>query len=101
MEGNRCGVGTDEPDRSRRRGRQRLASIVASAAVYSADELAPLWPALGIATGFTDKWPSVLKSAKRLEHELDFHGLPRLSKDTNFMRFNDYTIGGMLKLNCG
>jgi hypothetical protein len=45
---------------------------------YSAIELAPLWPALGIATGFTDKWPSVLKSAKRLEHELDFHGLPRL-----------------------
>jgi hypothetical protein len=45
---------------------------------YSAIELAPLWPALAIATGFTDKWPSVLKSAKRLEHELDFHGLPRL-----------------------
>jgi hypothetical protein len=45
---------------------------------YSAIELAPMWPALAIATGFTDKWPSVLKSAKRLEHELDFHGLPRL-----------------------
>jgi hypothetical protein len=45
---------------------------------YSAIELAPLWPALAIATGFTDKWPSVLKSAKRLEHELDFYELPRL-----------------------
>lgn len=45
---------------------------------YTADELAPLWPALGIVTGFTDKWPSVIKSARRLENELDFHGLPRL-----------------------
>lgn len=45
---------------------------------YTAVELAPMWPALAIATGFTDRWPSVLKSAKRLEHELDFHGLPRL-----------------------
>jgi hypothetical protein len=45
---------------------------------YTADELAPLWPALGIVTGFTNKWPTVLKSARRLEFELDFHGLPRL-----------------------
>jgi hypothetical protein len=45
---------------------------------YTAEELMPLWPALAIATGFTDKWPSVLKSAKRLGHELDFFGLPRL-----------------------
>jgi hypothetical protein len=45
---------------------------------YTANELAPLWPALGIVTGFTNKWPTVLKSARRLENELDFHGLPRL-----------------------
>lgn len=45
---------------------------------YTANELAPIWPALGIATGFRTTWPSVLKSAKRLEHELDFHRLPRL-----------------------
>lgn len=45
---------------------------------YTAEELAPMWPALAIATGFTDRWPAVLKSAKRLEHELDFCGLPRL-----------------------
>lgn len=45
---------------------------------YTADELAPLWPALGIATHFTSHWPTVIKSARRLEHELDFHGLPRL-----------------------
>jgi hypothetical protein len=30
---------------------------------YTTEELAPLWPALAIATGFTDKWPAVLKSA--------------------------------------
>lgn len=46
---------------------------------YTAEELAPMWPALAIATGYTDRWPAVVKSAKRLEHELDFHGLPRLS----------------------
>lgn len=45
---------------------------------YTADELAPLWPALGIVTGFTNRWPVVVKSARRLEFELDFHGLPRL-----------------------
>lgn len=46
---------------------------------YTAEELAPMWPALAIATGYTMHWPAVLKSAKRLEHELDFFGLPRLS----------------------
>lgn len=46
---------------------------------YTAEELAPMWPALAIATGFTNRWPSVVKSAKRLEHELDFYGLPRLA----------------------
>jgi hypothetical protein len=45
---------------------------------YTAEELAPLWPALGIATGFTQRWPNVLKSSRRLEYELDFQGLPRL-----------------------
>lgn len=45
---------------------------------YTAEELAPMWPALAIATGFTNNWPAVLKSARRLEHELDFYGLPRL-----------------------
>lgn len=42
---------------------------------YTAEELAPMWPALAIATGYTNRWPAVLKSAKRLEHELIFHGL--------------------------
>lgn len=48
---------------------------------YTANELAPMWPALAIATGFTNRWPvrqSLIKSAARLEHELDFHRLPRL-----------------------
>lgn len=45
---------------------------------YTAVELAPIWPALAIATGSTNRWPAVLKSARRLEHELDFHRLPRL-----------------------
>lgn len=44
--------------------------------IYGAWELAPLWPALAIATGYTDRWPAVVKSAKRLEHELRFYGLP-------------------------
>jgi hypothetical protein len=44
--------------------------------IYSAEELAPIWPALSIATGFTKYWPSVLKSPARLEFELEFHGLP-------------------------
>lgn len=47
---------------------------------YTAEELAPLWPALAIATGFTSRWPVVPKSAKRLEYELDFCGLPRLAR---------------------
>lgn len=52
---------------------------------YTADELAPLWPALAIATGFTNRWPAVVKSARRLEHELDFHGLPfRLLREQKY-----------------
>lgn len=46
---------------------------------YTAEELAPMWPALAIATGYTDRWPAVLKSARRLENELDYYGLPRLT----------------------
>lgn len=53
---------------------------------YTADELAPLWPALAIATGFTNRWPTVVKSARRLEFELDFYGLPRLAE------FREYFI---------
>jgi hypothetical protein len=45
---------------------------------YTAEELAPMWPALAIATGFTNRWPAILKSARRLQFELDFHKLPRL-----------------------
>jgi hypothetical protein len=45
---------------------------------YTAEELAPMWPALAIAVGHTTHWPSVLKSARRLEFELDYAGLPRL-----------------------
>ena len=46
---------------------------------YTAEELAPMWPALAIVTGYTNRWPAVLKSPMRLEHELDFHKLPRLT----------------------
>lgn len=42
---------------------------------YTADELAPLWPALAIAVGHTDRWREVPKSARRLEFELDYAGL--------------------------
>ncbi len=44
--------------------------------LLTAEELAPMWPALAIATGFTNRWPLVPKSARRLEFELDFYGLP-------------------------
>lgn len=43
---------------------------------YTAEELAPMWPALAIAVGHTTHWPPVPKSAKRLEFELDYAGLP-------------------------
>jgi len=44
---------------------------------YTAAELVPIWPALAIAIGYTMR---VLpqKGARRLEHELDYGGLPRL-----------------------
>jgi hypothetical protein len=43
---------------------------------YTAEELAPMWPALAIAIGHTAHWPAVLKSARRLKHELEYAGLP-------------------------
>lgn len=43
---------------------------------YTAEELAPIWPALAIAVGHTRHWPPVTKSPARLEHELDYAGLP-------------------------
>ncbi len=44
---------------------------------YTAAELAPIFPMLALALGLRDR-PGVRKSAKRLEHELDFAGLSRL-----------------------
>lgn len=52
---------------------------------YTAEELAPMWPALAIAVGHTTHWPPVPKSAKRLEFELDYAGLPRL--DFHYRQF--------------
>lgn len=48
-------------------------------AIYTAEELAPMWPALAIATGFTNRWPSGqigVKSASRLARELVEARLP-------------------------
>jgi hypothetical protein len=45
---------------------------------YTADELAPIWPAISLAIGYRLTWPSVLKSPKRLEHEMDFYGWPHV-----------------------
>lgn len=50
-------------------------------AIYKVEELAPMWPALAIATGFTDKWPAVLKSPARLANELIMAGLPFIDLD--------------------
>lgn len=43
---------------------------------YTVKELWALWPALAIAVGHAKRWPAVMKSASRLEHELDYAGLP-------------------------
>lgn len=51
---------------------------------YTAEELAPMWPALSIAIEYTNIWPAVPKSAKRLEFELDYVGLPRLGSWPEF-----------------
>jgi len=48
---------------------------------YTAEELAPLWPALAIAIGYTNDWPAVVKSPRRLEFELDYADLPRLDRE--------------------
>lgn len=43
--------------------------------IYTADELAPLWPMLALAVGWSDRPPS-LRGARRLEFELDYGLLP-------------------------
>jgi hypothetical protein len=60
---------------------------------YTAEELAPLWPALGIATGFTQRWPAVLKSARRLEFELDFQGCRGCGIFRNILFVSVFTTG--------
>ncbi len=50
---------------------------------YTAAELAPMWPALAIAVGATMRLAHP-KSAMRLEHELDFGGLPRVELELSF-----------------
>lgn len=47
---------------------------------YTAAELVPLWPVLALVLGIT-KTMEHPKSAKRLENELDFAGLPYFVKD--------------------
>jgi len=47
---------------------------------YTAAELAPLWPVLGVVLGITARTEHQ-KSAKRLENELDFAGLPYFIRD--------------------
>lgn len=44
---------------------------------YTAAELAPMWPALGVLLGITAR-PSAMKSANRLSNELDFARLPMI-----------------------
>lgn len=46
---------------------------------YTSTELAPLIPALGVAMGITEK-PLPQFGTKRLEHMLDFAGLPKLKR---------------------
>lgn len=43
---------------------------------YTAAELAPLWPVLALAVGWSDHPPAITRSPARLENELDFAGLP-------------------------
>lgn len=42
---------------------------------YTAEELAPMWPALAVAVGWS-KYLPMQKSPQRLEFELDYAGLP-------------------------
>lgn len=43
---------------------------------YRTEWLAPLWPALAVVVGWSDTPPPIVRSAARLENELDFAGLP-------------------------
>lgn len=43
---------------------------------YTASELVPLWPVLAVAVGWSDRPTPIVRSAARLENELDFAGLP-------------------------
>lgn len=85
--GNRAGVIAEWKERVAEWAESRPADRDAAAAkawlplwqtrpFYTADELAPMWPALAIAIGHTTYWPTVLKSPRRLEFELDYAGLP-------------------------
>lgn len=93
VSGNRPGVITDWKESVRLWAENNPTHAGAAAALswlphwqvrpfYTADELAPLWPALAIVVGYTMEWPSVPKSAKRIEFELDYAGLPRLKFPT-------------------
>lgn len=47
---------------------------------YSARELVPIWPVLAVVLGLATRLEH-LKSARRLEYELDFTRLPHFEKD--------------------
>lgn len=49
---------------------------------YTAAELAPIFPALIVALGLAERPPRY--SVKRLEHLLDYGGLPRLTENPNY-----------------
>ena len=52
---------------------------------YTAEELAPIWPALAIVVGgFPGAYSRVPRSAMRLAFELDYAGLPRLGNYPEF-----------------
>lgn len=56
--------------------------------VYTAAELAPMWPMLSIALGFAHR-PPPIKSANRLANELKFAGLPVLQNSNGTMVFQN------------
>lgn len=47
---------------------------------YSARELVPIWPVLAVVLGLSTRMEHI-KSAQRLENELDFARLPHFEKD--------------------
>ena len=47
---------------------------------YTAAELAPIWPVLSVALGVTER-PLPYKSSARLEHEMEYGGLPNFTRD--------------------